>query len=584
MPEPGQQPEARIRAAVDEAEVFDDCPVKALGESVEGGRFFFLSKSGKVRTTSHRDLNKPGIDTLFVGHTDWLIENHASVDRKGKPNGGWEADAARSDLLRRCDAVGYFDPDKQIRGPGPWLNDDGELVVHCGDRVLRGTEWTKAGFRDGRYIYPTYPRMMMPPSAPAEAYEVQELMEFLGRWNWRWGECAPRVLIGWIFAALVCGALPWRPHIWVTGGRGQGKSTLESLIFGILGDALKRASDPTGAGVRNKLNGAALPVALDEVEFDPSNRRAQDCIELARIGSTDNQASIVRADPSGGTNSWSIRACFYFTSVFHAPMKPQDRSRITVLELAPLKDSSNKRFVQSQIAKFSKMAPRFHARMISRWDTFQVNLLTYEEALSESFDGRVADQFGTLLAVAETMLEDEAADPREVKEFLAQLDIKTHVDGDDMDDPEECLNRLLSWPADIWRSGDRHTIGSLVADALATPLGETRRALPRLGISIQPPRGNPEYLAIANNHNNIERIYQDTRFALRGWIQAFKRMNGAETGRPTVNFAGVRSRAVFVPIDLIKDPDPPGETPEEDLGDDPLDHPPSGPPSGPPKT
>ena len=556
---PRKKPAAdRIRDAIDGAELYDDCPVKALGESVEGGRFFFLSRSGKVRPLTHRDLTRSGIDSLFVGNTDWLVATHPQLDRKGNPTDDWDADKARSDLLKRCDGAGYFDPDRQIRGPGTWRDDDGGLIIHCGDRVLIGECWEKAGFVHQGNVYPTYPRKMPPPISPASEADVADLLEFINRWNWRWAEGAGRVLLGWIFASMICGALDWRPHIWVVGGRNRGKTTLQKLVFGILGDMLFRASDPSGPGIRNTLNGAAVPVALDEVEFDPSNRRAQDCVDLARLASTDDQGATYRANTTGGSHSWNVRACFYFTSIIKAPMKPQDRQRITVLDIDKIKDRKEKQYVAQKIRRFAELAPALHARMIAGFDRFQENMIIFDEAMSDQFSGRVADQFGTMLAVAETMLSDTPADLDDVKAFLREIDIEPHVDDDDMEEAEECLNWLLSWPADLWRSGERQTIGSLILTAIEGLSGETRKALPRLGVKLLPRTGRPTYLAVASHHNNLHRVFDETKFAKRGWVDPLKEFN---KGVPlkSVNFAGAHSRAVLIPIEVIKRKDEDGD-------------------------
>jgi phage/plasmid-associated DNA primase len=51
------------------------------------------------------------------------------------------------------------------------------------------------------------------------------------------------LLLGWIGAAFLGGALPWRPAGYLTGEAATGKSTLQALIKGLLGDSLVQAVD-----------------------------------------------------------------------------------------------------------------------------------------------------------------------------------------------------------------------------------------------------------------------------------------------------------------------------------------------------
>ena len=324
-----------VREAIEAAAPPEDIPVIPLGLVVNrvGGAFhFFLTRGGRIYAMRHRDLSRAGIGELFGGVTDWLEENHPDVDKSGKSKGGWLVDAAREDLIRRSEAAGDFDPDHMVRGAGAWRGPEGGLIVHAGDRVFIEGNWIDAGKRIGNFVYPKSRAFSRPAPTPASSEEVASLHDFLETWSWRRPVEAPRILLGWLGCAMICGALYWRPHLWVTGGKGAGKSTLENLVFSVLGDGLYRASDPTAAGIRQGLGGGARAVAVDEIEFEPGSKRAETIVELARIASTDSQAAIVRGTVDGNALSYFIRSTFYFSSIVHAPMRPQDRSRVTVLE------------------------------------------------------------------------------------------------------------------------------------------------------------------------------------------------------------------------------------------------------------
>lgn len=85
---------------------------------------------------------------------------------------------------------------------------------------------------------------------------------------------------------MLCGVIPWRPHMLVTGAPGTGKSTLLELIMAIFGpDGMVSSDDATEAYIRQALDGARKPVALDEIENDPEGHKARQIIKLARNAS-----------------------------------------------------------------------------------------------------------------------------------------------------------------------------------------------------------------------------------------------------------------------------------------------------------
>jgi hypothetical protein len=164
----------------------------------------------------------------------------------------------------------------------------------------------------------------------------------------------------------------------------------------------------------------------------------------------------------------------------------------------------------------------------------------------------VSDQFGTMMAVAETMLSDEPITVEDATRLLSEMELETNIDDDGIEECDECLARLLSWPADLWKSGERQTIGSLVETAVneRDGNGETRKLLPVLGLYLWPAKGVPTHLAISRHHENINRVFKDTRFEQGGWIQFVKEFD-RDAPTPSINFAGAHSRAQLVPITTV---------------------------------
>src|SRR3546814_8012987 len=86
-----------------------------------------------------------------------------------------------------------------------------------------------------------------------------------------------RSLAGWIAIAVICGALNWRPHVWLTGSSGSGKSwLLDNVIRPLIGAiAVYCQSNSTEAGIRQTLATDARPVLFDEAESEDAKAQVR---------------------------------------------------------------------------------------------------------------------------------------------------------------------------------------------------------------------------------------------------------------------------------------------------------------------
>ncbi len=548
----------------------DDCPVRALGH--RDGTFFYLSPSGQLRALGEREHSALGLTGLFEGHLAWLFE---TFPRFNKPKDGeasqvigWMDRRAAAALMHACAEAGLFNPDTQLRGPGAWALSDGGLVLHCGDQLARYDaerpegEYMAAGVRLDGAVYAAWAPEAKPAARAASAADGQDMLRLFSRWKWRAPHEAPRLLVGWHGQAYLCGAFNWRAHIWVTGDKGVGKTTAQDATFGLLGDALWKVSDPTPAGLRQALNGSARPVAIDEIEASETNSRSRDVVELMRLASSDRQGRVLRGSAEGRASAYSIKAAFYCTSVLHPPFKPQDVSRITVLELDALDlDAAASTAVRREIKRVVALGPSFRARMAHAFaeGRLQRNLAIYERALGElRFSARLADQYGVLLACAESLLSDGAAEADAVIDFLKEFPLDEFIERGEDDDHDLCRNHLFSAPVDVWDNGRRATVGQVIAGALGGSGGEAAlKTLQACGLRLES-FGGATWLVVARQHQGLERIFAGSRWAGGVWAQALPRVPGAIKGKVMV-FAGARARTVWVPPQGYRagDDDPP---------------------------
>lgn len=541
----------------------DDCPIVALGRRL--GEFYYLDATRQFRSLVARDHGRQGLVDLFAPRTEYLYRWQPRTRKDGTVE-SFRPEKVSEQLMDACGRLGVWDAAERVRGPGAWLGGDGELVWHVGDAVLSGSDDVpredKPGLVD-RWVYPAGAPLPRPMPGHVSGEPAEALLTLLRGWAWRRPDLDPVLLLGWIGAALIGGALPWRPATWVTGGPGTGKSTLRDRVLeDVFDGALVSVSDATAAGLRARLGHATLPVALDELEAEVDNGKARAVIHLARLAASGGIILKGTSDHKG--QEFTARSCFFFSSILIPPMPPQDRSRLAVLELMtlgdrpkPVIDRAQLRVLGRQLRRrLSLMWPRF-AAITDRW---RVELTEPIDGLRR-FDARGSDVFGTLLACAEMLLYDDREEmPADALRWGEQL--RSCEAEDDSSEHDELLQHILSSVIDPYRSGTRTTVADWVHRAAGRELGfepsDARKILGSYGLDVRP-AGDPPclHLAIANSHQGLAQLLAGTRWAgVAGrqtvWVQALRRLAAAwggveQTG--TIWFGNaVPSRAVLLPL------------------------------------
>lgn len=559
-----------------------ECPVKPLG--VVDRMYYYLCPTGEVSALSGGKHSKLEILSLFGAKKDYLWSEWPR--KAGKDENeitvGWNNQLVAEWLIAEASRAGFFNLEKTVRGAGVWRTPCNRLIAHNGNRLLVPTDLAPEGHKtfqrskNGEYveiaagcsidkkIYAASPSETPPDiDAPALASIAQEMLEYLKSWNWRQGESAPYLWLGFLASAMVSGALKWRSHVHVSGNSGSGKSTLERLLTGIFNhDGILHASDPSAAGLRQLMKGAARPVILDEVEPTADNKRADQVMELARLASTEGQGAVARGSSDGKAQSWPVRGSFYLTSILYPTPKPQDRTRITFLELDSLVENKGGPDLSERTAYFEKHGAALRGRMFLGWERLQQNIMVFSTALASCYSGmptaaRAVDQLATLFAAAETLLYDEPITGAAAMGLIEDLGFGEIAAVDIEHDHDECLNKLLSSSLDVFRHGRVLTVADLLRRAQQTMSegADTRDALRSCGLLVYPYNDSYTHIRIANNHARLEEIFNDTRWRGGVWSQAFKRLPDAAIGATPASFGGPKSRYVQIPKHLCSIPE-----------------------------
>jgi putative DNA primase/helicase len=476
----------------------------------------------------------------------------------GKQATNW--DSAANSLMRSCEARGIFSP-TQIRGRGTW-HDDGRIILHLGDRVLTESGFVKPREVRSRFVYEESPRLDLDMSNPLGAREAVDLFELMKLIPW--SERDARLASGWIMCAHIGGALKWRPHIWVTGSKGSGKSwVMSDIVQPALGDNMKFVvAESSEAGIRQELGNDALPILFDEAEGE--DRRASDRIQrvlaLARQASCETGAKIVKGTVGGKALTFQIRSCFALSSIKPSLHQEADRSRFCVLDVDHTRYSN--RFSELKEAVIRVLTPEYSRRLFARAvrlaGVIRGNSAAFGEAVAQTLkDRRAGDQYGALLAGNYALHSDRPITVDAAKAWLEQqqwtAEVKEEVQG--MSDEQKCLERLMQTRVRL-SGGKEANIGILVdvalagefehelpADIRSQAIGcvEARFVLTTYGIKVDTPTRT---IDVARRHPELHRIFADTPYA-HDWGTVLKRLPGAVNIDPT-SFGSrtAKSRAV----------------------------------------
>jgi putative DNA primase/helicase len=476
--------------------------------------------------------------------------------------------AAASDLFCRQALVGMFDPD-QLRGRGAWW-DRGRCVLHLGDRlVIDGHAQPITAPLDSPFHYQRAAALHgpgeWPPLSDEEALTVLTIAD-----RFRWEVPASAFLLaGWVTLAPICGALRWRPHVWLTAAAGSGKSAiLERYVSVLLGDMrLVVVGNSTEAGIRQCLRSDALPVVLDEAESNEKadQHRIQSILALARVASSESQAATVKGTPAGEVSRFKVRSMFLLSSIATGLKQGADRRRFAQLTLRnPVEIPLAQRQAHWQALDRDLeelITPQFGARLLARTIALlPVILQTVKvstRVAARHFDSQaLGDQYGTLLAGAWALQSSLVPTEQQVQELIEGTDWSSYRQSNELADERRCLNRILQHQLRV-ETADRGVVTRTVLElvelasaAVPSPMEPVQPAdaadlLGRHGLRVR--EGE---LLVSNTADAIGRILADTAWATN-WSTILGRLPRVSRS-VLVHFRGLgTSRAVALPLSSL---------------------------------
>ena len=555
-----QEPEFQPPADEVFEEEFDDDadPYRPLG--YDKGSFFYLAKgSRQVHELTAAGHSKQAM-LAMAPLSHWEARYPGATSRVS-----W--DMAINALMRMCEGEGIYDPDR-IRGRGAWW-DSGRSVLHLGSHLVVDGKICQLKDVDGWHIYEHSRPMLVDidnPLTPKESYKLIELCKLM-----QWEKPIDAYLFaGFIMLAAICGALEWRPHIWLTGGGGSGKSwSLTNILCRCLdGFALNALSSTTEAGIRQALGHDARPVVFDEAEGEDAGaqQRIQNIMQLMRQASSESGGEILKGSAGGKHQSFRIRSMFAFSSIGVAVHQYSDKTRVSVLQLrvdqTRSQDERAEQFEKLQAMTFDTLTDEFvqslHARAIRMIGTIRQNAKTFAKAGARVLgQQRLGDQIGALLAGAYALHSNAVVSIEEAQKWIEGQDWEDENSLNEQRDEFSLIARLMVQQVKVVSSQggnlDR-TLGELVSNASGINVDSevfvatAQEALLRYGIKLTDDRKG---VIISNQHDAIAKILRDSPWP-NNWGKIIKRIPGATPTSKTEYFGmGAISRGVMVPITAL---------------------------------
>lgn len=553
----------------------EDCPVQPIG--VSGPRLWLLDAIGQVRSYDP-PYGKGEMLNLFGGEMGWL---EWAWPRWGKDGvvAGFANEEVLASLMKACIAKGPWNPIDKMRGRGCWTDGGGNLVIHTGKRIIAGGRAEPCGEVDG-YVYPTREKLPGPflrEDAPFNPARM--LRSTLRTWNWVRPEVDPHLLLGWIGAGFLGGALPWRPMAFLTGDKGTGKSTLQALLKNLFGDWLVQSTDTTAAGIYQHIGLDSVPVAVDELEAEADNKKVVAVLKLARQASSGGV--MLRGGDRHNPVEFKARSAFIFSSINAPPLKPQDLSRMALLRLDKLVAGQAVPALDPQA--FQMIGQCVLTRLMTEWGRFHETFNAFAEELGHAgMDGRGQAQFGTLLTCAD-MIEFEGwnaerlAFPVEADGELVPwrrlLEARHMVEFEDQTaNWLGCLSHLLAVRVEAWRAGARNTVGQVLqcyyenmthpGEHEGADIVSANRDLAQAGLRIvfrdwDGPDGrekNRPWLAVHNQSPLVRQLFEGSDWAgslgAGVWSAALRQGPRGRLWEPQqVRVNGVQLKATLVSLD-----------------------------------
>ena len=536
-------PTEKQKKALDPRDTFFRC----LGYDKESF-YLFQNEKRQIMEMKRGDFSESGLLAL-APKTFWL-----SFFPNSK--GNYDRSEAVDWIFRRCYSAGVFRPDA-VRGLGAWVG-AGRLIYHFGSHLQVNGDACDVTDIESKYTYELTKRITLCTEKRLTSAEGQKLLDTAMMFRWTRPASAP-LLCGWLALSRLCGSLRWRPHVWITGESGSGKSTImDRFIFTLIGHSCVFAQgNSTEAGIRQQLATDALPVLFDESEQnnEREHNRVQNILALIRQASSQSGAVTYKGTVSGKSLNFDIRSMFMLSSVQVNMLMQADRERITVLALKSKRQENAadqwKKLESSliDIGLDETIGDRLFNRSLHILPTILKNVETFRIEAARFFGTvREGDQYGTMLAGCWSLCNDVEATAADAKAMLESLDWDEHTVAKDSNESEKTLATILERKV-------RTNLGELTLyEVINTAKNGMQQDLSQVDAKAILERHGMRIIengvVISNNSNAITEMLKGSQYQA-DWRGQILRIDGINKYDKTVRINGVPTKCIILSFAVL---------------------------------
>lgn len=520
------------------------------------GEFYYFLSNYNKQVLGFNSLNENNLLKLmpleyweieFPGQksrVDWLAARNAMIRKSHKDKGGQKFKL------------------QSIRGSGVWM-DSGRIVVNMGNHLIVDGKKTPLHKIKSKYVYTLGSSLNELSDRPLTVEECNLLVNTCTAFKWIKPEYGI-LLAGWLVISRLCGALPVRPHMWITGGSETGKTTLlEKLVKVMMGEnSLYVQGGTTEAGIRQSLGADAVPVMFDEFETNGrgSDENVKNLIELMRASWSDSHAVIIKGSSAGQATQFQVRFSALVSSIRIVLTNDADKGRFAVIELLPHgSDAFHWSHLSSLLDRIDgEYAERLFSRTISKSRVLLENFKVMKKSFAKKAGSRFGDQYGMLLAGYCLLIYDDIIKDEEADYLVSQINLDDEKEEIKDRDHDDALNHLLTTKIPYEGIGGIRTEDSIINLIVKTissggSSNAANQALLNLGI-----KAESGFVSVVQaNHSELEKnVWRNTKWS-NIWGKSLSRVSGA-TKNQSVWFRGIgNKKCVKIPFQI------PVESPEK---------------------
>jgi len=369
---------------------------------------------------------------------------------------GVDWNLALSELKTACLKRGNMEPSK-IRGIGVWKA-DGKTIATLGKNYFNGNALRPVfELNNSKHFYEPKSSDLIKIAGDLTMSERQEIIEAISLLPIESLD-EKMYLLGFFVSGFYSGLLSWRPHVWLTGEAGSGKSTvLRDLVKRLLGNfAFYAGKTSTEAGIRRVMQNNAGVLVYDEFETRSEKTRSivENCLNLICQSSTNESGHIVKAQ---GVRPVMFKPNFsaMVASIRQPAIMSEEVTRFSFINFDKnLHKKENYLKFSSLVEKFDdEFQQKFFGFLFKNADRFFETLEVFKEALKVDHTARFAEQYATLYAGA-FLLDQNGIGTSEYLQSFSSPEHRESVVSESESDQEECLNFLMTatWKDDTGTS------------------------------------------------------------------------------------------------------------------------------------